>query len=36
MNRSDRVKLSVVFTYHAGSNRPIPGTRSDQYPSIAI
>ena len=34
MNRSDRVKLSPVFTYHAADNRPIPGTRSDRYPSI--
>lgn len=35
-NRSDRVKLSSVSTYHSADNRPIPGTRSDQYPSIAV
>ena len=35
-NASGEVKLSAVFTYHAGGNRPIPGTRSDRYPSIAI
>ena len=35
-NDTDAVKLSVVFTYHAPDNRPIPGTRSAQYPSIAL
>ena len=35
-NRSDRVKLSCVFTYHDANNRPIPGTRSDQYPSLPL
>ena len=36
-NRSGEVKLSAVFTYHtAGSNRPIPGTRSDRYPSVPV
>ncbi len=35
-NRSGKVKLSAVFTYHARDNRPIPGTRSDRYPSIPI
>ena len=35
-NRSDRVKLSAVSTYHSADNRPIPGTRSDQYPSIVV
>ena len=34
-NDSDRVKLSVVFTYHDADNRPIPGTRSARYPCIA-
>ena len=34
-NDSDRVKFSVVFTYHDADNRPIPGTRSARYPSIA-
>ena len=36
MNASGEVKLSVVFTYHASGNRPIPGTRSDRYPSVPI
>lgn len=36
MNRSDRVKLSPVFTYHSADNQPIPGTRSARYPSIAF
>lgn len=35
-NLSGEVKLSAVFTYHAGGNRPIPGTRSDRYPSVPI
>ena len=35
-NRSGAVKLSTVFTYHARDNRPIPGTRSDRYPSVAV
>ena len=35
-NRSDEVKLSAVFTYHAAGNRPIPGTRSDRYPSVPL
>ena len=35
-NRTDRVKLSPVCTYHSGDNLPIPGTRSSQYPSVNI
>ena len=35
-NRSGEVKLSAVFTYHARDNRPIPGTRSDRYPSVPV
>lgn len=35
-NRSELVKLTPVFTYHAGRNKPIPGTRSAQWPSILI
>ena len=35
-NDTDEVKLSLVFTYHAADNRPIPGTRSAQYPSITL
>ncbi len=36
MNRTDRVKLSPVFTYHSADNKPIPGTRSELYPSIPL
>ena len=35
-NATDKVKLSVVYTYHTGNNRPIPGTRSERYPSISL
>lgn len=35
-NDTQRVKLSLVFTYHDAANRPIPGTRSAQYPSIVV
>ena len=35
-NRTDEVKYSVVFTFHEGSNGPIPRTRSDHYPSIPL
>ncbi|MCC5887656.1 MAG: phytanoyl-CoA dioxygenase family protein [Gammaproteobacteria bacterium] len=36
MNRSEDVKLSAVFTYHREDNRPIPGTRSANYPSLGV
>jgi len=35
-NQSQQVKLSPVFTYHAENNLPIPGTRSERLPSIAL
>lgn len=35
-NESDEVKFSAVFTYHDGDNHPIPGTRSERYPSIRL
>ena len=35
-NESDTVKYSAVFTYHDIENHPIPGTRSDRYPSIHL
>ena len=35
-NGSSEVKLSAVFTFHAAGNRPIPGTRSDRYPSVPV
>jgi phytanoyl-CoA hydroxylase len=36
MNLTDVIKLSPVFTYHAGDNQPIPETRSAQLPSAAL
>ncbi|MGD8418140.1 MAG: phytanoyl-CoA dioxygenase family protein [Pseudomonadales bacterium] len=36
MNLTDRVKHSVVFTYHAADNQPIPETRSASLPSIPL
>ena len=36
VNLTDAVKLSVVFTYHRGVNRPIPGTRSAFLPSVPV
>lgn len=33
-NRSDTVKISVVFTYHDINNRPLAGTRSAAFPDI--
>ena len=35
-NRTQQVKLSAVFTYHATDNKPIPGTRSAQYESVVL
>lgn len=35
-NESNAVKFSAVFTYHDGTNHPIPGTRSERYPSIPL
>ena len=35
-NDADAVKLSLVFTYHRAENRPIPGTRSANYPSLSL
>jgi phytanoyl-CoA hydroxylase len=35
-NESDRVKMSLVFTYHGTDNVPIMDTRSARYPSIAL
>lgn len=36
MNLTEEVKLSPVFTYHAGDNQPIPETRSARLPSAAL
>lgn len=35
-NDSDRLKASVVFAYHACSNPPTPGSRSDALGSVAL
>jgi phytanoyl-CoA hydroxylase len=35
-NLSSEVKLSPVFTYHAATNQPIPGTRSAHFPGILL
>ena len=35
-NQSADTKFSVVLTYHADDNRPLPGTRSASLPSISL
>lgn len=35
-NQSADTKYSVVFTYHAADNRPLPGTRSAALPGVAL
>ena len=35
-NRSDAVKFSLVFTYHAADNAPTPGSRSASLPEILL
>ncbi len=35
-NLTDEIKLSFVTTYHAADNRPIPDTRSAQYPGVGL
>lgn len=35
-NQTDQTKLSVVYTYHAPDNRPLPGTRSASLPEITL
>ena len=35
-NRTAETKYSVVFTYHAAGNRPLPGSRSAALPDIAF
>jgi len=35
-NHTDAAKFSLVFTYHAADNAPLPGTRSDSLPAIAL
>ncbi len=36
INRTDYVKISLVFSYHAKDNRPIAATRSSHYPEVVI
>ncbi|NKB75636.1 MAG: phytanoyl-CoA dioxygenase family protein [Gammaproteobacteria bacterium] len=33
-NQTDKIKTSLVFTYHAQNNQPLEGTRSANYPDI--
>jgi phytanoyl-CoA hydroxylase len=35
-NRTAQTKLSLVFTYHAADNRPLPGTRSASLPGVPL
>ncbi len=35
-NRTNETKHSLVFTYHAADNRPLPGSRSAARPGIAL
>jgi phytanoyl-CoA hydroxylase len=35
-NQSADTKFSLVFTYHASDNRPLPGTRSAALPSVEL
>lgn len=35
-NHSDRIKYSLVFTYHELTNHPIKNSKSDRLPSIAL
>jgi phytanoyl-CoA hydroxylase len=35
-NRTDQVKLSLVFSYYAADNHPLPGTRSASLPGVAL
>ena len=35
-NLTDRVKYSLVYTYHIDTNKPIFETRSARFPSIPL
>lgn len=35
-NQSADTKYSLVFTYHAAGNRPVPGTRSAALPGVTL
>jgi phytanoyl-CoA hydroxylase len=36
MNLTDELKMSLVFTYHTGDNKPISRTRSARLPGILL
>jgi phytanoyl-CoA hydroxylase len=36
MNRTAQAKWSLVFTYHAADDHPLPGTRSASLPSVPL
>ncbi len=35
-NNTTETKLSLVFSYHAADNHPLPGTRSATLPAVAV
>jgi phytanoyl-CoA hydroxylase len=35
-NQTDETKFSVVYTYHAADNRPLPGSRSASLPDVPL
>jgi phytanoyl-CoA hydroxylase len=35
-NHTAETKFSLVFTYHAADNRPLPGTRSASLPAVSL
>jgi phytanoyl-CoA hydroxylase len=35
-NQTRETKLSVVYTYHAAANRPLPGSRSASLPDVRL
>ena len=35
-NHTNETKLSLVFTYHAADNHPLPGTRSASLPAVPL
>jgi phytanoyl-CoA hydroxylase len=35
-NGTNETKLSLVFSYHAADNQPLPGTRSASQPAVPV
>lgn len=35
-NQASQTRTSLIFTYHQGENRPIPGTRSAARPDVCV